>query len=132
MFKKTVTYTDYDGVERTETFYFNLSEAEIVEMELGTEGGWRERMQRIIDSKDAPTIMREFKKLIMNSYGIKSDDGRRFIKSDDISRDFIQTEAYNQIFMELVTDAKAAAEFANGIAPSGKDKSRQDMVPVSK
>ena len=132
MFKKTVTYTDYDGVERTETFYFNLSEAEIVEMELGTEGGWRERMQRIIDSKDAPTIMREFKKLIMNSYGIKSDDGRRFIKSDDISRDFVQTEAYNQIFMELVTDAKAAADFANGIAPSGKDKSRQDMVPVSK
>ena len=132
MLKKTVTYTDYDGVERTESFYFNLSEAEIVEMELGTEGGWRERMQRIIDSKDAPTIMREFKKLIMNSYGIKSDDGRRFIKSDDISRDFVQTEAYNQIFMELVTDAKAAAEFANGIAPSGKDKSRQDMVPVSK
>lgn len=132
MFKKTVTYTDYDGVERTESFYFNLSEAEIVEMELGTEGGWRERMQRIIDSKDAPTIMREFKKLIMNSYGIKSDDGRRFIKSDDISRDFVQTEAYNQIFMELVTDAKAAAEFANGIAPSGKDKSRQDMVLVSK
>lgn len=132
MFKKTVTYTDYDGVERTESFYFNLSEAEIVEMELGTEGGWRERMQRIIDSKDAPTIMREFKKLIMNSYGIKSDDGRRFIKSDDISRDFVQTEAYNQIFMELVTDAKAAAEFANGIAPSGKDKSRQDMVPASK
>lgn len=132
MFKKTVTYTDYDGVERTESFYFNLSKAEIVEMELGTEGGWRERMQRIIDSKDAPTIMREFKKLIMNSYGIKSDDGRRFIKSDDISRDFVQTEAYNQIFMELVTDAKAAAEFANGIAPSGKDKSRQDMVPVSK
>ena len=67
MFKKTVTYTDYDGVERTEAFYFNLSEAEIVEMELGTEGGWRERMQRIIDSKDAPTIMREFKKLIMLS-----------------------------------------------------------------
>lgn len=132
MFKKTVTYTDYDGVERTESFYFNLSEAEIVEMELGTEGGWRERMQRIIDSKDAPTIMREFKKLIMLSYGIKSDDGRRFIKSDDISREFIQTEAYNQIFMELVTDAKAAADFANGIAPSGKDRSRQDMVPVSK
>lgn len=132
MFKKTVTYTDYDGVERTESFYFNLSEAEIVEMELGTEGGWRDRMQRIIDSKDAPTIMREFKKLIMLSYGIKSDDGRRFIKSDDISRDFIQTEAYNQIFMELVTDGKAAADFANGIAPSGKDRSRQDMVPVSK
>ena len=132
MLKKTVTYTDYDGIERTETFYFNLSEAEIVEMELGTEGGWRERMQRIIDSKDAPTIMREFKKLIMMSYGKKSDDGRRFIKSEDISDEFVQTEAYNKIFMELVTDSKAAAEFANGIIPTGSaEKSRQNILPAN-
>lgn len=132
MLKKTVTYNDYDGVERTESFYFNLSEAEIVEMELGTEGGWRERMQRIIDSKDAPTIMREFKKLIMMSYGKKSDDGRRFIKSEDISNEFVQTEAYNKIFMELVTDSKAAAEFANGIIPNGSaEKSRQNILPAN-
>lgn len=131
MLKKTVTYVDYDGVERTESFYFNLSESEIVEMELGVDGGWRERMQRIIDSKDAPTLMREFKNLIMMSYGKKSDDGRRFMKSKEISEEFIQTEAYNKIFMELVTDDKAAANFANGIIQSA-EKSRQNMLPADK
>lgn len=131
MLKKTVTYVDYDGVERTESFYFNLSESEIVEMELGVDGGWRERMQRIIDSKDAPTLMREFKNLIMISYGKKSDDGRRFMKSKEISEEFIQTEAYNKIFMELVTDDKAAANFANGIIQSA-EKSRQNMLPADK
>lgn len=128
MLKKTITYTDYDGVERTESFYFNLSKAEIVEMEIGAAGGWREKMQRIIDAKDAPTLMREFKKLIMMSYGKKSDDGRRFIKSKELSEEFVQTEAYNQLFMELVTDAKAAADFANGITPS-VEKSRQTVLP---
>lgn len=131
MLKKTVTYVDYDGVERTESFYFNLSESEIVDMELGVDGGWRKRMQRIIDSKDAPTLMREFKNLIMISYGKKSDDGRRFMKSKEISEEFIQTEAYNKIFMELVTDDKAAANFANGIIQSA-EKSRQNMLPADK
>lgn len=131
MLKKTVTYTDYDGIERTEDFYFNLTQAELVEMELGVEGGWRDRMQRIIDAKDSPTIMREFKRLLMASYGEKSDDGKRFIKSPEISEAFSQTEAYNQIFMELVTDSKAASAFANGILPQNV-KSRQDVVPANK
>lgn len=131
MLKKTVTYTDYDGVERTEDFCFNLSESEMVEMELGVEGGWRARMQRIIDAKDGPTIMREFKKLIMMSYGEKSADGKRFIKSKELSEAFSQSEAYNKIFMEIVTDSKAAAEFANGLVPS-KARSRQDVVPNDK
>lgn len=131
MYKKTVTYTDYDGTERTESFYFNLNKAEIVEMELGVDGGWHTRMQRIIDSNDGPTIMREFKKLIMMSYGEKSSDGKRFIKSPELSEAFTQTEAYNVIFMEIVTDSKAAAEFANGIIPSD-GKSRQDLAMVSK
>lgn len=131
MLKKTVTYTDYNGVERTESFYFNLTKAEIVEMELGVDGGWTARMQKIIDSKDGPTIMREFKNLIMMSYGEKSEDGKRFIKSKELSEKFIQTEAYNTIFMEIVTDSKAAAEFANGILPEDS-KSRQDMLPSSK
>ena len=131
MLKKTVTYTDYNGVERTESFYFNLTKAEIVEMELGVDGGWTARMQKIIDSKDGPTIMREFKKLIMMSYGEKSEDGKRFVKSKELSENFIQTEAYNKIFMDIVTDSKAAAEFANGILPEDS-KSRQDMLPSSK
>ena len=131
MLKKTVTYTDYNGVERTESFYIKQTKAEIVEMELGVDGGWTARMQKIIDSKDGPTIMREFKKLIMMSYGEKSEDGKRFIKSKELSEKFIQTEAYNTIFMEIVTDSKAAAEFANGILPEDS-KSRQDMLPSSK
>ena len=131
MLKKTVTYTDYDGIERTEDFYFNLTESEIVEMELGVDGGWRARMQRIIDAKDNPTLMREFKKLIMMSYGEKSADGKRFVKSEELSEAFVQTEAYNKIFMEIITDPKAAADFANGILPQ-KERSRQDVVPSNK
>ena len=118
MIKKTVTYTDYDGVERTENFYFNLSKAEVMEMEMGTEGGMAESIQKIIDAKDAPAIIRVFKDLVLRAYGEKSDDGRRFMKSKEISEAFSQTEAYSQIFMELATDSDAAAKFINGIVPA--------------
>ena len=118
MIKKTVTYTDYNGVERTENFYFNLSKAEVMEMEIGTEGGMAESIQKIIDAKDAPAIIRVFKDLVLRAYGEKSDDGRRFMKSKEISEAFSQTEAYSQIFMELATDSEAAAKFINGIVPA--------------
>ena len=122
MIKKTVTYKDYNDVERTENFYFNLSKAEVLEMEMGTDGGMAETIQRIIDAKDAPAIIRVFKDLVLKAYGVKSDDGRRFMKvQPDGSRyadDFKETEAYSQICMELATDADAAAEFVNGIVPS--------------
>lgn len=118
MIKKTVTYTDYNGVERTENFYFNLSKAEIMEMEMGTAGGMAESIQKIIDAKDAPAIVRVFKDLVLKAYGVKSDDGRRFRKSQELSEEFAQTEAYSQIFMELATDADAAAKFINGIVPA--------------
>ena len=122
MIKKTVTYTDYNGVERTENFYFNLSKAEVMEMEMSTEGGMAESIQKIVDAKDAPAIIRVFKDLVLKAYGVKSDDGRRFMKTKpDGSRyadDFKETEAYSQIFMELATDADAAAKFVNGIVPA--------------
>ena len=118
MIKKTVTYTDYNGVERTENFYFNLSKAEVIEMEMGTEGGMAESIQKIIDAKDAPAIIRVFKDLVLRAYGEKSDDGRRFMKSKEISEAFSQTEAYSQLFMELATDSDAAAKFINGIVPA--------------
>ena len=118
MIKKTITYTDYNGVERTENFYFNLSKAEVIEMEMGTEGGMAESIQKIIDAKDAPAIIRVFKDLVLRAYGEKSDDGRRFMKSKEISEAFSQTEAYSQIFMELATDSDAAAKFINGIVPA--------------
>lgn len=118
MITKTITYTDYNGVERTEKFYFNLSKAEVLEMEMSTEGGLAETIQKIVDAKDAPAIIRVFKDLVLKAYGVKSDDGRRFIKSKELSEAFSQTEAYSEIFMDLATDADAAAKFVNGIVPA--------------
>ena len=118
MLKKIITYTDYNGVERTEPFYFNLSKAELMEMELGVTGGMTEMLNKIIAAKDAPSLMKTFKEMIMKSYGIKSDDGKRLIKSEELSIAFTQTEAYSVLFMELITDDKAAADFVNGIIPN--------------
>ena len=117
MLKKTMTYTDYNGNERTEDFYFNLSKAELAEMELSTDGGVEQSIRKIVNAKDNKKIVEEFKKLILKSYGEKSDDGKRFIKSKELSEAFSQTEAYSDLFMELATDADAAADFVNGIIP---------------
>jgi hypothetical protein len=117
MLKKTITYTDYNDVERTETFWFNLSQAELMEMELGTVGGMREMVNRIVAAQDLPSITKVFKDLILKSYGEKSPDGKRFIKSPELSEAFSQTEAYTELFMELATDADAASDFMNGIVP---------------
>ena len=118
MLKKIITYTDYNGVERSEPFYFNLSKAELMEMELGVTGGMTEMLNKIINAKDGPSLMKTFKEMIMKSYGIKSDDGKRLIKSEELSIAFTQTEAYSVLFMELITDDKAAADFVNGIIPN--------------
>ena len=127
MIKKTVTYTDYNKVERTENFYFNLSKAEVLEMEMSTAGGMAESIQKIIDAKDTPAIIRVFKDLVLKAYGVKSDDGRRFIKSKELSEEFSQTEAYSQIFMELATNADEAAKFVNGIVPA--DLAQKAVLP---
>ena len=118
MLKKTIKYTDYNGVERTEDFYFNLSKAEIMEMQLTTVGGLDAYLKKIISAQDMPTLMRIFKDLILKSYGVKSDDGRRFIKNEKLREEFEQTEAYSILYMELSTDAESAAAFVNGIIPA--------------
>ena len=122
MLKKTHTYTDYNGTERTEDFYFNLSEAEIMEMEMGTTGGLTEMIKKIVATQDVPAIVKVFKDLVLKSYGEKSADGKRFIKSEEIATAFSQTEAYSDIFMELATNADKAAEFVNGIVPAKMSK----------
>lgn len=122
MFKKVATYTDYNGVERTENFYFNLTQAEILEMELSTTGGLSAMIQGVIDAKDTPQLIKIFKELVLKSYGEKSADGRRFIKTPELTEAFSQTEAYSDIFMELATDEKAAAAFVKGITPKGLEK----------
>lgn len=118
MLKKIITYTDYNGVERTEDFYFNLTEAEIMEMELSVNGGLAESIKQIIDAKDAPAIIKVFKELVLKAYGEKTPDGKRFVKSDEIATAFSQTEAYSILFMELATNADEAAKFVNGIVPA--------------
>ena len=122
MLKKTITYKDYNGVERTEDFMFNLTKAEILEMQLTKDGGMDAAIKKIVDAKDAPEIMKVFKDLILKSYGIVSDDGRRFIKSKEISDSFSQTEAFSMLFMELATDTDAASAFVNGIVPAADTK----------
>ena len=118
MLKKTITYTDFNGVERTEDFYFNLTNAEITELELSTTGGFAEMIRSIVNAQDIPSIVKIFKDIIFKAYGEKSLDGRRFIKSYELSKEFSETGAYSELFMELATDANAAAEFINGIIPS--------------
>ena len=119
MLKKTITYNDYNGVERTEDFYFNLSKAELMEMEMSISGGLTEMIEKIVATKDAPAIIKIFKELVLKAYGEKSADGKRFEKKNGaLAEAFAETEAYSQIFMELATDADKAAEFVNGIMPS--------------
>ena len=125
MLKKTITYIDYNGTERKEDFYFNLSKAEIMEMEMGTTGGMVEMINRIVAAQDAPAIIDVFKKMILKAYGEKSADGKRFIKSKELSEAFSQTEAYSQLFMELATDADAASKFVNGIVPAQETAVKQ-------
>lgn len=128
MLKKTIKYVDYDGNEREEDFYFNLSKAEIAEMEMSTNGGLDKMINRIIAERDNKRIIELFKDLVLRAYGKKSDDGRRFIKNQELRDDFSQTEAYSELFMELATDADAAAAFVNGIVPNIPDQVPQGQV----
>ena len=130
MLKKTITYTDYNGVERKEDFYFNLSKAEVMEMELSTTGGLAEMIKRIVAAQDQPAIIKVFKDLILKAYGEKSPDGKRFIKSPELSDAFAQTEAYSILFMELATNAEAAAAFVNGIIPADLTKETAKGIPA--
>ena len=122
MIKKTVTYVDYNGVERTEDFYFNLSKAEVAEMEMSVEGGFSKMLEEIVASKDNVKIVSLFKQMVLKAYGEKSADGRRFIKSEEISKAFSETEAYSEIFMSLALNETEAAAFVNGIMPANLNK----------
>ena len=118
MLKKTITYVDYDGNERTEDFYFNLTKAEVTEMEMSQKGGLVNTIQKIVAEQNSQRIIEIFKDLILKSYGEKSLDGKRFIKSKELREEFEQTEAYSDLFMELAQNAESAAAFVNGIIPN--------------
>lgn len=117
MIKLTRTYIDYNGMTRTEDFWFNLTQAELIEMEYSSADGLSNMIDRLIAASDTPEIIRAFKKLVLKAYGEKSADGRRFKKGPEIEQEFSEMPVYSDIFMELATNAKLAAEFINGILP---------------
>lgn len=117
MLKKTINYVDYDGNEREEDFYFNLTKAELMEMSLSTSGGLDKYIERITKAQDTAKLIELFKDIIIKSYGVKSDDGKRFIKKPELTEEFTQTEAYSDLFTTLATDENEAAAFINGIMP---------------
>lgn len=132
MFKKTIKYTDFDGNERKEDFYFNLTKAELLEMQLSIEGGLQGHLERIIKTQSQPELIKMFKDIIMRAYGEKSPDGKRFMKSDEIRQNFECTEAYSELFMELATNSDAAAEFINALLPNDMQTSPAERDKIYK
>ena len=122
MLKRTIPYTDYNGVERTEDFYFNLTRAELMEMHLTTDGGMDNRIKEIQNTKDQKELEKLFKKILLASVGKKSPDGRLFMKNDQIRAEFEAHPAYDILYMEMFTDEKAAADFINAIIPHVEPK----------
>ena len=119
MLKKVIKYTDYNGVEREEPFYFNLSKAELIELEMSVDGGLTEFITRVVQTQDQKELIKLFKRFILMAYGVKSDDGKRFIKSEEISNEFASTEAYSELFMELMSSTENMTNFVNALAPQG-------------
>lgn len=134
MLKKNIKYTDYNGVEREEEFLFHLSKAELMEMEMGTQGGLAEMIQQIVKAQDTPAIIKIFKDIILKAYGEKSLDGKRFVKVNDagvpLSVGFSQTEAFSELFMELATDADAASKFIMGVIPGDINVSDEEIKKI--
>lgn len=130
MLKETIAYIDYNGVERKETFYFNISESEALEMEMGTEGGYSELIRKIIDTQDMPTLIHLWKEFVLKAYGEKSLDGKYLMKLDEngrpLSAKFAQTEAFNVLYMKLATDSNYASNFVNSVLPKEKKEPQQN------
>lgn len=135
MLKKTINYEDFEGNPISEDFYFNLSKSELIELEVQYDKGLAESLQDIIKANDGKSLIAEFKKIILVSYGKKSEDGKRFIKSEELRTEFTQSLAYDALFMELATDDKAAAAFIQGIVPrdlgEAIEKAKQEELNAS-
>ena len=130
MIKKTFKFVDYNGNHRTEDHYFNLTQAEVAELELSVDGGLTAMIKRLVEAQNGGQIIKTMKNLILKSYGVKSPDGRRFIKNQEVRDAFVQTEAYSQLFMELATNAQAASDFVAGIIPAKTDEEPSAETPA--
>jgi hypothetical protein len=128
LLKKSITFEDFNGNNVNEDHYFHLSKSDLVELEVSHKGGLKDWITHIIEIEDAKALIEEFKKLILSSYGKKSGDGRRFIKTAALREEFESSPAYEELFMELVTDADKAAEFVNGVVPKGLEEDMKKMA----
>lgn len=122
MRKETITYTDFNDIERTEDHYFNISKSEIADMEMSAAGGYSEMLKRLVQVEDRPTLSKIFKEFILKAYGVKSADGKRFEKSPEISEAFSQTGAFDVLYIRLLSDTKFAIDFINSVFPSDIQK----------
>ncbi len=129
MYKKTITYNDFDGNERTESFYFNLTKAELIQMELTQEGGMSNLIEKVTNAEDIPRLVELFNIIIDKSYGKKSEDGKYFIKNEEVLQEFKQSQAYSDFYTELVTNTDLAVEFVNNIIPKDLLDS-SNIVPI--
>lgn len=141
MLKKTLSYTNLDGEKITEDFYFNMTKAELIKLNLKEGEGFQEYLNRIIESGDGAAIIENFEKIVRLSYGVRTADGK-FKKDPDDFDAFMATEAYSDFFLELVTDAKASSEFIKAVMPDNLveeveqaqktigTRSVQDVVPM--
>lgn len=130
MLAQEITYEDFNGHMVTETFYFNLTKAEMLRLQVSVDGGMQQLLQKIVDSQDVKSLIHEFEKLVLAAYGIKSEDGKKFIKNDELREDFKQTAAYDAIFTKIATDEKFAAAFVVGTFP--KDLDLQQAIAEAK
>lgn len=131
MLKKTIKYKNYNGVEVEEDFYFNLTETELTEWEFEMDGGLSAALDRLMRAQDIKQLMGFWKDVVVRAYGVKSPDGKRFIKSQEVRDEFLQSEAYNELFMELV-EADKAVEFVNGLLPKNLDAFSQKLLNANK
>ena len=131
MLKKKITYTNFNDEEVTKDFYFNLSKTELLDMEASESGSLGDKLKRIIDSKDESAMYREFREIILTSYGVKSDDGERFVKTPELRKAFEQTVAFDVILIELATNSDQAQKFVNGVMPKDLDQfvSAEEKIP---
>lgn len=130
MHKRTITYVDYDGNTRTEEHHFHLNKSELAKMELSVKGGFTSYIQRIINAQDQPALLAAFEDIVTKSYGIKTPDGRGFVKKTEYLEDFMSTEAYSQLFMELITDTNAFVAFVNEIIPADMNQKPAAVTPI--
>jgi hypothetical protein len=135
LLKKAIKYVDFNGETQVDVFYFNLTKAELVEMQLvevtkDNEGGLKTMLEKIIADKSGAGIISTMKGIVLKAYGVRSEDGKRFMKSPALAAEFEATAAYSELFMELVTDAKGAAEFINGIVPAELTLSPEEVAAV--